>query len=230
MEFTAIPLAFMAGILSLVSPCVLPMIPAVAASAMQSSKWGLITLALGISLAFALAGTVLTFVLLNLGISTEWLRYFSVVLLLLMGATLLIPKLSDSLAFLLSRLTSRAANVQIEGSSAPMQFVIGTSLGLVWLPCVGPTLGTAIALASTGQSMPMAFAVMLSFGIGTAIPLVLLGYYSGKKLATIKSSGKLGKTILGATLVFLALIILTGVDRVLEARALEILPDWVTSI
>jgi cytochrome c biogenesis protein CcdA len=125
MEFTAIPLAFMAGILSLVSPCVLPMIPAVAASAMQSSKWGLITLALGISLAFALAGTVLTFVLLNLGISTEWLRYFSVVLLLLMGATLLIPKLSDTLAFLLSRLTSRAANVQIEGSSAPMQFVIG---------------------------------------------------------------------------------------------------------
>jgi cytochrome c biogenesis protein CcdA len=230
MEFTAIPLAFMAGILSLVSPCVLPMIPAVAASAMQSSKWGLITLALGISLAFALAGTVLTFVLLNLGISTEWLRYFSVVLLLLMGATLLIPKLSDSLAFLLSRLTSRAANVQIEGSSAPMQFVIGASLGLVWLPCVGPTLGTAIALASTGQSMPMAFAVMLSFGIGTAIPLVLLGYYSGKKLATIKSSGKLGKTILGATLVFLALIILTGVDRVLEAWALEILPDWVTSI
>lgn len=230
MEFTAIPLAFMAGILSLVSPCVLPMIPAVAASAMQSSKWGLITLALGISLAFALAGTVLTFVLLNLGISTEWLRYFSVVLLLLMGATLLIPKLSDTLAFLLSRLTSRAANVQIEGSSAPMQFVIGASLGLVWLPCVGPTLGTAIALASTGQSMPMAFAVMLSFGIGTAIPLVLLGYYSGKKLATIKSSGKLGKTILGATLVFLALIILTGVDRVLEAWALEILPDWVTSI
>jgi len=230
MEFTAIPLAFMAGLLSLVSPCVLPMIPAVAASAMQSSKWGLITLALSISLAFALAGTVLTFVLLNLGISTEWLRYFSVVLLLLMGATLLIPKLSDTLAFLLSRLTSRAANVQIEGSSAPMQFVIGASLGLVWLPCVGPTLGTAIALASTGQSMPMAFAVMLSFGIGTAIPLVLLGYYSGKKLATIKSSGKLGKTILGATLVFLALIILTGVDRVLEAWALEILPDWVTSI
>lgn len=230
MEFTAIPLAFMAGILSLVSPCVLPMIPAVAASAMQSSKWGLITLTLGISLAFALAGTVLTFVLLNLGISTEWLRYFSVVLLLLMGATLLIPKLSDTLAFLLSRLTSRAANVQIEGSSAPMQFVIGASLGFVWLPCVGPTLGTAIALASTGQSMPMAFAVMLSFGIGTAIPLVTLGYFSGKKLATIKSSGKLGKTILGATLVFLALIILTGVDRVLEAWALEILPDWVTSI
>ncbi len=230
MEFTAIPLAFIAGILSLVSPCVLPMIPAVAASAMQSSKWGLVTLALGISVAFALAGTVLTFVLLNLGISTEWLRYFSVILLLLMGATLLIPKLSDTLAYFLSRLTSRAANVQIEGNSAPMQFVIGASLGLVWLPCVGPTLGTAIALASTGQSMPMAFAVMMSFGVGTAIPLVALGYFSGRKLATIKSSGKLGKYTLGATLVFLALIILTGMDRVLESWALEILPDWVTSI
>ncbi|MDT8425988.1 MAG: cytochrome c biogenesis protein CcdA [Methyloprofundus sp.] len=101
---------------------------------------------------------------------------------------------------------------------------------MVWLPCVGPTLGTAIALASTGQSMPMAFAVMMSFGVGTGIPLVALGYFSGRKLAAIKTSGKLGKYILGATLVFLALIILTGVDRVLESWALEILPDWVTSI
>jgi cytochrome c-type biogenesis protein len=230
MEITAIPLAFLAGILSLVSPCVLPMIPAVAASAMQSTKWGLVTLALGISFAFALAGTVLTFVLLNLGISTEWLRYFSVILLLLMGLTLLIPKLSDGLAFALSRLTSRAANVQIEGSSAPMQFVIGSSLGLVWLPCVGPTLGTAIALASTGQSMPMAFVVMLAFGVGTAIPLVALGHFSGKKLSKFRTTGKIGKYILGAALVFLAVMILTGVDRILETWALEILPDWVTSI
>ncbi|WMN60873.1 sulfite exporter TauE/SafE family protein [Pseudoalteromonas xiamenensis] len=230
MEFTAIPLALLAGILSLVSPCVLPMIPAVAASAMQSSKWGLVTLALGISLAFAFAGTVLTFLLLNLGISTQWLRYFSTALLLLMGMTLLIPKLANILAYSLSRLTSRAANVQIEGNSPAMQFLIGASLGLVWLPCVGPTLGTAIALASTGQSMPMAFAVMLAFGFGTAIPLVAIGHFSGKKIATLRTTGRYGKYILGATLVFLAIIILTGVDKVLETWALEILPDWVSSI
>lgn len=230
MELTAIPLAFMAGILSLVSPCVLPMIPTVTASAMQSSKWGLVTLTLGISLAFALAGTVLTFMLLNLGISTEWLRYFSVILLLLMGTILLVPKLSDTLTFFLSRLTRGGANLQIEGSSAPMQFVIGASLGFVWLPCVGPTLGTAIALASTGQSMPIAFAVMLAFGAGMAIPLVALGHFSGKKLAKVKTSGNVGKIIMGATLIFMALMILTGVDRVLETWALVILPDWAISI
>lgn len=230
MEITAIPLAFMAGLLSLLSPCVLPMVPAVAASAMQSSRLGLITLAAGISIAFALAGTVLTFVLLNLGISPQWLRYFSVALLLVMGATLLVPQLSQWLAVVLSRLTSRAASVQIEGSSAPMQFVIGASLGLVWLPCVGPTLGSAIALASTGQSMPLAFVVMLAFGVGTALPLVLLGYFSGKKLSALKMSGKFGKYLLGGTLIFLAVIILTGVDRVLEAWALAFLPDWVSSI
>jgi len=230
MEFTAIPLAFMAGILSLVSPCILPMIPAVAASSMQSSKWGLLTLSLGMSLAFALAGTVLTFVLLNLGISTEWLRHFSVALLLFMGATLLIPKLSELLAFLLSRLTSRGASIHIEGSAPAMQFVIGASLGLVWLPCVGPTLGTAIALASTGQSMPMAFIIMLSFGIGTSVPLVALGHFSGKKLSTLKTSGKFAKYFLGTTLIFLALMILTGADRILETWALDILPDWITSI
>ncbi|WP_267880196.1 cytochrome c biogenesis protein CcdA [Shewanella marina] len=85
MELTAIPLAFIAGLLSILSPCVLPMLPAVTAASMNSNRAGLLSLALGLSLSFALAGTVLTFVLLSLGISTEWLRYFSITLMILMG-------------------------------------------------------------------------------------------------------------------------------------------------
>ena len=65
MEWSSIPLAFIAGVLSLISPCVLPMLPAITASAMQASKMGLWALTLGIMLAFALAGTVLTFLLLK---------------------------------------------------------------------------------------------------------------------------------------------------------------------
>lgn len=230
MELTAIPIAFLAGILSLISPCVLPMIPAVTASSMQASRWGVLSLALGISLAFALAGTLLTFLLLSLGISTEWLRYFSVALMLLMAAVLLIPAAADRFSYWLSRLTGPAANIQLQGSSNGMQFLIGATLGLVWLPCVGPTLGTAIALASTGQSMPTAFVVMLSFGLGTALPLVLIGYASGAKLQRWRGSAVAGKKLLGWTLLLLALVIITGFDRVLEQLALEILPDFVTSL
>lgn len=230
MEWSAIPLAFIAGILSLISPCVLPMLPAVTASAMQASRAGLWALTLGIMLAFALAGTVLTFVLLSLGLSPDILRQFSVVILLLMALVLLLPALNDRLAWVLSRLTSRFDHSPIEGQSVATQALIGLSLGFVWLPCVGPTLGTAIALASTGQHMGMAFLVMLSFGAGTALPLVWIGYHSGIKLAKLRTSAVIGKKLLGVTLLVLALLILTGFDRVLETWALASLPDWVTSI
>lgn len=230
MEFTAIPLALLAGVLSLLSPCVLPMVPAVAASAMQSSRLGLLMLAAGISLSFALAGTILTFLLLNAGISPDVMRYFSAGLLLLMGIVLLVPALSDKMAFWLSRFTSRLPGQNISGNGVAMQFVIGASLGLIWLPCVGPTLGTAIALASTGQSMPMAFIVMLTFGLGAALPLVFVGHLSGAQLAKLRLSGQFSKYLLGAALLLIALMIFTGFDKVLEIWAIEWLPDWVTSI
>ncbi|MBW8192129.1 cytochrome c biogenesis CcdA family protein [Neiella marina] len=230
MEVTAIPLAFFAGLLSLLSPCVLPMIPAVTASSMQASKIGVIALALGISVAFALAGTVLTFALLSFGLSTELLRHFSVGLMLVMGTVLLIPALNQRLSYWLSLLVGRFGQTQITGSGSGAQFVIGASLGLVWLPCVGPTLGTAIALASTGDSLVMAFLVMLSFGIGTAIPLVLIGYFSGLKVNRLKGASSWGKNLLGVTLILLAVVILTDFDRHLEMLAIEILPDWITSI
>lgn len=230
MEFSSIPLAFVAGILSLISPCVLPMLPAVAASSMNASKWGLLTLVVGISASFALAGTVITFILLSLGISTEWIRYLSVVLLATMGVVLIVPAISQKLALVLSKFSASFSNVNVQGDSVLTQGLVGLSLGLIWLPCVGPTLGAAIALASTGQNVLMAFFVMLSFGFGTAIPLVLAGHFSGKKLAKLKQTAFVGKYFLGATLILLALMIATNTDRMLEAWALEIIPDWVSSI
>ncbi|EON88131.1 MAG: cytochrome c biogenesis CcdA family protein [Plesiomonas shigelloides] len=230
MDLSSIPLAFFAGILSLLSPCVLPMIPAVASSAMQASRTGLILLALGISVTFAVAGSLITFILLSLGISPDILRYFSAGLMLVMGVVLLIPMLNDRLSYWLSLLVTRLPGTNVQGSGTGFQLLVGMSLGLVWLPCVGPTLGTAIALASTGQNMLLAFFVMLSFGLGCALPLVAIGYASGLQLKKISNSAKYGKYILAIALILLSVMILTGFDKTLEIWALNWLPDWVTSI
>lgn len=230
MDLSSIPLAFFAGILSLLSPCVLPMIPAVASSAMQASRTGLILLALGISVTFAVAGSLITFILLSLGISPDILRYFSAGLMLVMGVVLLIPMLNDRLSYWLSLLVTRLPGTNVQGSGTGFQLLVGMSLGLVWLPCVGPTLGTAIALASTGQNMLLAFFVMLSFGLGCALPLVAIGYASGLQLKKISNSAKYGKYILAIALILLSVMILTGFDKTLEVWALNWLPDWVTSI
>lgn len=230
MEAFAIPLAFLAGLLSLLSPCVLPMIPVVASSAVRSSKKGILMLALGLSISFALAGTVLTFALISLGMSPEVLRYFSASLLLFIAAAILIPSIGDWLTLRLSLLMSRLPNHNVEGDGVVTQFAVGASLGLVWLPCVGPTLGAAIALASTGQSLGSAFLVMLAFGIGTAIPLVGFSLLVKKSLSKWISKASLAKKIMGVSLILLSLSIFSGFDRTLEAMAIEVLPEWLYNI
>lgn len=230
MEFTAIPLAFAAGILSLLSPCVLPMVPAVTASAMRASKAGLWFLAAGIAFTFALGGTLLTYLLMSAGLQPDIMRSFAAVLMLVIGLVLVIPALSNSFSTVLSGWVSKLPGTNVQSSGTAMQFLVGGSLGLVWLPCVGPTLGAAIALASTGQSLGSSFLVMVAFGLGTALPLIGIGYAAGLQLNKLRASGKIGKLILGYSLLVIALMIFTGIDKVLETWAIQYLPDWVTMI
>lgn len=121
-----------------------------------------------------------------------------------------------------------------ETSTAAGQFTVGALLGLVWLPCIGPTLGAAVALASLGQSMPMAFTVMLAFGLGCSAVLLGAGLVSANVLQRwrpgVLSNANRGKKLLGAVLALLGILVLTGIDKVLETWALQVLPDWAISI
>lgn len=235
LDAASIPLAGVAGVLSILSPCVWPLVPVVMSSAATGGRSGPWFLALGLSTAFALAGTLLTLVLLNLQLDPEALRYIAAVLLLLIAATLLARSVADWVSFQLSRLTSRFDGLGQAATTTPAgQFGVGALLGLVWLPCVGPTLGAAIALASLGQQTGMAFVIMFAFGIGTASALLAAGLLSNRLLArwrpaTLSRAGS-AKKLLGWTLLLLGVLVLTGWDKVLETMALGILPDWAISI
>jgi cytochrome c-type biogenesis protein len=148
---------------------------------------------------------------------------------------LLLRSLGDWVTFRLSSFSSRFGGAARSGSvSAPGQFGVGALLGVVWLPCVGPTLGAAIALASLGQSMGMAFVVMFAYGIGTAGVLLLAGLASGRLLGRWRSglmaSGGFGKKLLGWSLLLLGVLVLTGIDKYLEALAVSFVPEWVFAL
>lgn len=235
LELTSVPLALVAGILSILSPCVWPLVPVVMSSAATSGKMGPVLLGLGLSVSFAVAGTVLTFFLVSTGLDPELVRYLAAGLLILVAMTLLVKSFGDWLSV---RLSLMSRNFQISGSTAAIssagQFGVGALLGLVWLPCVGPTLGAAIGLASLGQSMTIAFIVMFAFGIGTAGTLLVAGFASKKALAKwrpqlMSNSGR-GKKLLGLVLLGLGLLVLTGADKILEAFAVRILPEWILSL
>ena len=235
LALSAVPLALLAGVLSVLSPCVWPLVPIVMGSAAGAGRAGPLALAAGLSLAFALAGTVLSFALISLGLDPELFRFLAAALLVVVAVPLLVPRAGLWLNGALSRLTAGFNPASgATSSSWPAQFGIGLLLGLVWLPCVGPTLGAAIALASLGQKMLQSFVVMLAFGIGTAAALLAAGLLSARALHRFRpqmlAGAGAGKRWLGVMLLMLGGLVLSGIDKRLEAWAVGWLPAWATSL
>lgn len=118
--------------------------------------------------------------------------------------------------------------VRLDGLSG--QFVIGLVLGLVWSPCVGPTLGPAIVLASQGSHLPQVALIMGIFGLGVGLPVVALAYVSREALAKTRGglmqAGKTGKAVLGAITISLSILILCGADSPLETCVVDRSPSW----
>lgn len=233
LQLASLPLAWLAGVVSVLSPCVWPLVPVVVSSAATGGRSGPYFLAMGLATAFGVAGTFLTLLLLTLGLDPELFRYIAAGLLIAVSVPLLLERVGDWLTLRLARLTGR---LQVGGGgqgygSPAGQFGVGALLGLVWLPCVGPTLGAAITLASLGQSLAMAFTVMFAFGIGTASVLLAAGLVSSRALARARpallSSASRGKTLLGGLLLILGVSVLTGLDKVAETWAVGWMPTWV---
>ncbi len=235
LSLASVPLAAGAGALGVLSPCVWPLVPVVMASAASGGRSGPWWLIAGLSLSFAVAGTLLSFLLVSLGLDPELFRTLAGALLLLIAAVLLVPALGDAVSLRLSllsaRLNTRAGDA---GGAGFGQFGVGLVLGLVWLPCVGPTLGAAIALASVGQSLVTAFVTMLAYGLGTGAVLLLAGLASNEMLRRLRpqmlSGAGRAKRLLGWTLALLGVLVLSGWDKQLEAAALDILPTWLFTL
>jgi len=234
MEITAFFFSFAAGVLSTLSPCVLPILPIIISSALQHSRKGLVALIIGISLSFAITGSLISYAAMAWDFDISVIKTISATLLLTFGLIILIDPLNQKFTELMSRLMSRGnskvATYEANGTSG--QFILGLLLGFVWTPCVGPTLGAAISLAIQGDSLPIVFAIMLVFGLGAGLPLLILGSLSGKMINREKLHKHVHvmKKVLGAFLVLIALTILLGYDRQLETILVEMMPDWLTAL
>jgi len=234
MEITAFFFSFVAGVLSTLSPCVLPILPIIISSALQHSRQGLIALIIGISLSFAITGSLISYAAMAWEFDISIIKTVSASLLLTFGLIILIDPLNVKFTQIASRLmsggTNKVATYEATGTSG--QFILGLLLGFVWTPCVGPTLGAAISLAIQGDSLPIVFGIMLVFGAGAGVPLLVLGSLSGKIINREKLGNNVNvmKKVLGVFLILIALTILLGYDRHLETLLVELMPDWLTDL
>ena len=231
-----IGLAFVAGVLSTLSPCVLPLLPIVLATAASEHRAGPAALAAGLALSFVVVGLFVALIGFSIGLDSDVFRAVAAALLLGLGLVLLVPRFQASFALAAAPVSGwiehRAGGFSTSGVGG--QFGVGLLLGALWSPCVGPTLGAASLLAAQGRDIAQVAATMLVFGLGAALPLLLLGLLSRETLRRwrdrMMSAGKGGKLALGIVLIATGLLVLSGLDKYLEAILVEASPDWLTQL
>lgn len=229
-------LGFLAGVLSILSPCVLPLLPIVFGAAAGKHRFGPLALAAGLTLSFVGVGLFVATIGYSIGLDGEWIRRFGGALIAVVGTVLLVPALQTRFA-----LAAAPASAFLErrfggGAFGGLhgQFGMGAVLGAVWSPCVGPTLGAASLLAAQGENLGQVALVMAAFGLGAAIPLAAVGLASREALVRwrgkLMKAGGAGKMILGGVLVLIGALVASGLDKALEAALIDLSPEWLTRL
>jgi cytochrome c biogenesis protein CcdA len=236
MAFGTLGLAFLAGLLSILSPCVLPLLPIVLATASSEHRGGPFALAGGVALSFVAIGLFVATVGFTIGLNGEVFRTAAAILMIGVGILLAVPTLQVRLATAggpISNWADQRINA-IQSRGLVGQFGVGVLLGAVWSPCAGPTLGAASLLAAQGSSLGQVTLTMLAFGIGAAAPLVGIGLASRQAMVRWRdrliASGKGAKIALGLLLVVLGAMIVSGSDKRLETVFVDWSPQWLTDL
>jgi cytochrome c-type biogenesis protein len=232
---SVVVLSFAAGGLSVLSPCVLPLLPIVVASALQQHRGGPLALAGGLVASSTLTGLFFASLGFTLGVERDTARAVAATLMAVTGTVLLVPPLHDLAGRLATPLATKAAAlVTRRPPGLGGQVVLGVLLGAVWTPCTGPTLAAAIALAAQSESVARAALVMLVFSLGAVVPVLGLAYGSRRAAlrqgVTLSGLAVLGKPTLGALLLVVAGLTLTGADKAVEAWMVDHMPGWLLDL
>jgi len=236
MTLGTLALAALAGTLSVLSPCVLPLLPIVLGTASVEHRWAPAALAVGVALSFTVLGLFVSTIGYAVGLDADLFRSVAAVLLVAVGVVLVSEPLQARLAAAGSPMGTLIEETfgQVSTRGAGGQFMLGLLLGAVWAPCVGPTLGAASLLAAQGENLTRVALTMAVFGLGAALPLLAMGLASREVLIRWRSrlleAGAGGKALLGGLLLAVGLLILTGLDKRIEAVLVEASPSWLTSL
>ncbi len=232
----ALALSYLAGALSTLSPCVLPLLPIILIGSISRHPWGPLALAAGLSASFAVVGTLVASAGFAIGLNPAALRAGVAILLVVAGAVLLVPSLQARLAFATGPIAGGAQSFvdRFQASGLKGQFLLGAALGAIWSPCSGPTLGAAIGLAAQTDTAAQAAVTMAAFGLGAATPILALAYGSRRAVLTRRDRldwlSRVGKPLMGVVLIVVGVFALSGLDRTIETVLTEAMPDWLVTL
>lgn len=228
---SALLLSFLVGGLTTLNPSALPLLPIVFASALLGGKFGAFALTAGLVASFTIAGVLVAPTGEFLGINHDRLEPLIDILFALAGIALILPALEPKLLALFARAGGASAEISARATPAwfVVQFVAGVLFGAIWSPSSGPALDAAIALAASATNPLQAAAQLAAFGTGAAAVLLLAALGLRRFLLQRAELAKIAprlKQIAGALFLAPMIGMVSGIDRALETRLLEVTPGW----
>jgi cytochrome c biogenesis protein CcdA len=233
-------LALIAGFLSTLQPCVLPLIPIVLGGAIYQNKFAPIYIGLGMVIFYALLGAVTGFIEPLFGFEPSEFKAIGAVMMIASGIILLAPHMFSNFggaySGILNRLNQKASALSFDSPVSCL--LLGAILSLIWAPCAGPMLASALTLLTSGlmadgstdiQSILQGAILLGLYGVGAAAPLILLAYITRTAFASwrthlLRVQGLLTK-VLGIFFLVFGVLILTGAMNKIEIYLLTILPE-----
>jgi cytochrome c-type biogenesis protein len=240
MSISELLVSALAGFLTTLSPCVLPVLPLVIASSLRTGRRGPLFFVGGLLLTFVGVTWALSSFGNILGLDRGLIRNISALTLITAGVLFLSEKaqelLSQALAPLVNKLnyTSQVVSMRSSVWENGRQFILGALAGIIWTPCSGPSLGVAIGLASNKQNSLQALPVLAIFGLGAALPLMAIAYGSTAFSLRLRRGSMRWMTTIkktaGFVIITIGFAILTGLDKKIESQLLRWSPDWLTDL
>jgi cytochrome c-type biogenesis protein len=231
---TAILLAFFAGTLTVINPCILPLLPIVVAAAFANGRLGAAALLAGLVAGFATLGIIVNATGALFGINENSLRIGVAVLLVVFAAVLIVPALERRFSNLVAPVGAAGANLAAKAGAYGIvgQFAVGILLGAIWAPCSGPSVGAALSLAAEAGGYLAAAGRMTAFALGAALVLFLVAIGArslAKRSGGVMKVAPYAKKIAGSAFLLVGVLMLTGWDKRLEAGVLDLMPDWLVA-
>lgn len=228
--------AYIAGLLTLINPCILPVLPIVLVSALNADRRGPLALAAGMSLSFVAFGVLVTAFGAAIGLTQYLLSQIGAAMMVAFGLVLLVPAFSHRFELAAAGLSAAAGQRIDRSASVGMrgQFLGGMLLGAVWSPCIGPTLGGAIALASQGEDLVWVTLIMTGFALGVSTLILGLGFGARETIRSrtsrLRRLAERSKPLMGMIFIAIGLLILTGANHVIDGWLLDALPAWLQDL
>lgn len=231
MQISLIGLAILAGFVTLLSPCILPIVPILIGRSLRSHRYGPIALVVGLAISFAGTGILLGLSAQFLAPLSSWIRQIAIGVLLVLGLGSIFPKISHRVFQWIAPPQFQQPAPVVESGSASRQlwleFLIGTQLGVIWIPCAGPVLGSILTLVAVNQSFAAGFVALLAYALGAGIPMLAVAYGSrglGQRIRQLNQHTERIQRVAGVLISLAAVSIALGWDRKVQIWLAPLFP------